>query len=164
MQFEFTKLKRWSTTMMFDCYFATQYKECFVFFGVPSGTSVATKEVNQVCTMSGCVTTLIEVDNEDGYIWSTMPHLTLQLLKTEDKYTKNSIQICGRYTSREEIKLFGIVTETMGPDCIYGNNYTAKSWTTSLAMPFSKWSENATFIAPATNQKVKIPSKFLATV
>ena len=164
MQFELRKLKRWSTTMKYDTYFATQYKECFVFFGVPTGTSVATKEVNQMCTMSGCVATLVEVDNEDGYIWSPMPHVTLQLLKTEDNYIEGSIQICGGYTSREEIKLLGIVTETMGPGYLNGDNYTPKHWTTSLAMPFSKWSENATFIAPAANQKVKIPSKFLAAV
>ena len=98
MQFELRKLKQWSTTMMFDTYFATQYKECFVFFGIPTGTSVATEKVNQVCTMSGCVATLVEVDNEDGYIWSPMPHLTLQLLKTEDRYIKSSMQICGGYT------------------------------------------------------------------
>ena len=91
--------------MKYDFYFATQYKEYFVFFGVPTGTSVATKEVNQVCMyMCGCVATLVEVDNEDGYIWSPMPHLTLQLLKADDKYTKGSIQICGGYTCREEIK------------------------------------------------------------
>ena len=151
--------------MMFDSYFATQYKECFVFFGVPTGTSVATKEVNQVCTMSGCVTTLVEVDNEDGYIWSPMPHLTLQLLKTEDKYDQGSIQICGGYTCREEIKVFGInIAERRDSFRRSLNDYTAKCWTTSLVIPFSKWSENTTSIEPAVTQEVKIPSKFLAAV
>ena len=147
--------------MKYDSYFTTQYKECFVFFGIPTGTSVATKEVNQVCTMSGCVTTLVEVDNEDGYIWSTMPHLTLQLLKNEDKFTKSSIQICGGYTCGEEIKVFGInIAETR--DFLWGppNDYIAKCWTTSLAIPFSKWSENTTSIESAVTQQVKIPSKF----
>ena len=49
--------------MMYDSYFATQYKECFVFFGIPTGMSVAETE-GQVCIMSGCVATLVEVDKE----------------------------------------------------------------------------------------------------
>ena len=100
--------------MMFDSYFATQYRESFVFFGIPTGTSVA-KEVNQVCTMGGCVATLVEVDNEDGYIWSPMPNLSIDLLKADhewDKLIEGSIQICGGYTCGEEIKVFGIVTDT----------------------------------------------------
>ena len=152
--------------MKYDSYFATQYKECFVFFGIPTGTSVATKEVNQMCTMSGCVATLVEVDNEDGYIWSTMPHLTLQLLKTEDKCNEGSMQICGGYTCGEEIKVFGIINTTVTETdwFVPVNYYTAKCWTTTLAMPFSEWSENTTSIEPAATQKVKIPSKFLAAV
>ena len=149
--------------MMFDSCFATQYKECFVFFGIPTGTSVA-KEVDEVCTMGGCVTTLVEVDSEDGYVWSAMPNLSIQLLKAErNKSIQRGIQICGGYTCGEEIKVFGIVTK-IGKDVFSSNDYTAKCWTTSLVMPFSKWSENATSLKPPATQEVKIPSRFLAAV
>ena len=148
--------------MMFDSYFATQYKGGFVFFGVPTGTSVATKEVNQVCTMSGCVATLTEVDKEDDYIWSAMPLLSIQLFTAEDKFTKRKIQVYGGYTCGEEIKMFGAIVETSNRGIYTTNDFTAKCWSTSLTKPFSKWSENATYIEPAT--QVKIPHKFLAAV
>lgn len=71
--------------MMYDSYFATQYKECFVFFGVPTGASVAETD-GQMCTLSGCVATLVEVDREDGYIWSPMPQLTLKEKALQEEY------------------------------------------------------------------------------
>ena len=145
--------------MTYDSYFATQYKECFVFFGVPTGTSVA-NEVNKACTMGGCVTTLVEMDSKDGCIWSIMPYLSVGLLKRENQHRTVTIQICGGYTCGKEIKLFGIISETSAFEM---DGYTAKCWTTSLEMPFSKWSESSTsIIKPST--EIKIPPIFLAAV
>ena len=73
--------------MMFDSFFTTQYRERFVFFGIPTGTSVVIKEVNQVFTMGGCVAALVEVADEGGCIWSAMPHLNTELLKKTKNLT-----------------------------------------------------------------------------
>ena len=53
--------------MKYDSYFATQYKDCFVFFGISAGASEA-KVDGQLCTISGCVATFVEVDKIDEYI------------------------------------------------------------------------------------------------
>jgi len=134
--------------MNFDYYFATQYKECFVYFGIPHGTSVAdskAKTDDQVCTMSGCVATIGELDRENGYIWSTMPQLSIQLQK------KGSIKVRGGYTCGERINILGIVDIPQAKDSKIGHGankrmgyrhkYTTKCWNTSLATPSSHWLE-----------------------
>ena len=150
--------------MKYDSYFATQYKECFVFFGIPTGTSVA-KVDDQPCTMGGCVATLVEVDRKDGYIWSPMPHLTLQLSKPGD--IAGSVELLGGYAYGEEIKLFGTIDEPKvdghfrGSKKVYKNNYTTKCWKTSLTIPFSCWSKStSTEFVPA----VKISPQYLVAV
>ena len=121
--------------MNFDQYFATQHKECFVYFGIPIGTSVAETD-DHVCTMTGCVATLVEVDRKDGCIWSLMPQLALQLQGGEKFYNKiESVHLCGGYSCEEEIRMLGLV------DGGYGN-YNPKWWTTSLTVPSLHWSEN----------------------
>ena len=165
MQFELRKLMRWSTTMKYDSYFATQYKDCFIFFGIPAGSSVA-KVDGQPCTMGGCVATLVEVDRKDGYIWSPMPHLTLQLSKPGDD-TAGSVEILGGYAYGEEIKLFGIVDKPKqtghfrGSKMTYKNDYTTKCWNTSLTIPFSCWSKSTSieFVPEA-----KISPQYLVAV
>ena len=148
--------------MMFDSYFATQYKGGFVFFGIPTGTSVAAMEDNQQFTMSGCVATLIEVDKEDDFIWSAMPHLSIQLVTAQIKFSKRGIKVYGGYTCGEEIKMFGAIVETLDRGIHTTNDFTAKCWSTSLTKPFSEWSENATYIEPAA--KVNMPHNVLAAV
>ena len=158
-----SKLKRWSITAKYDYYFATQYKDCFVFFGIPSGTSVAEVD-DQVCTMSGCVATLVEVDKEDGYIWSPMPQLSLQL-STKDNAVR-SVRMLGGFTCRDEIKVLSIITipepaanhlfRIRGSERCYVNNFVAKCWNTSLTKPFLCWSEETPTITPA-NYKFNIP-------
>lgn len=56
---ELKRLNQWGSSMKYDQYFATQYKECFVYFGIPVVTSEAETD-NRVCTMSGCVATLLK--------------------------------------------------------------------------------------------------------
>ena len=136
--------------MKYDHYFATQYKECFVYFGTTIGTSAAETD-DQVCTMGGCVATLVEVEKEDGYIWSSMPSLSLQLHKKGN--LTGTVKLCGGYTCGNEIKLFATVNELKSNN--YGNNYITKCWTTSLAKPSLQWTEN---IPPVTfPPHVKIP-------
>ena len=135
-----------------DSYFAIQYKDCFVYFGAASNTSLAETD-GQVSTMGGYVATLVELDREDGYIWSTMPQLQLH---NEENVTK-SVKVCGGYASGDKIKLFGIVyAQKKKP----GENYsfykcTTNCWTTSLTMPTSHWSEITT--TAAVDPKEKIP-------
>ena len=152
---------RWSTTMKYDSCFATQYKDCFIFFGIPTGTSVA-KVDGQTCNMGGCAATLVEVDRKDGYIWSTMPNLTLQLSKPGD--IAGSVELLGGYAYGEEIKLFATIDEPKEA-ChyhvgkrIYKSNYTTKCWNTSLIIPFSCWSKStSTEFVP----EAKISPKYL---
>ena len=139
-----------------DSYFAIQYKECFVYFGAASNASLAATD-GQVCTMGGYVATLVELDREDGYIWSTMPQLNLQL-HNEENVTK-SVKVCGGYASGDKIKLFSIVCEQRmrpGTICIPSHSCTINCWTTSLTVPTSHWSEITT--TTAVVPKVKIPS------
>ena len=56
--------------------------------------------------MSGYVTTLVELDREDDYIWSPMPQLNLQLHNEE--FVTETIKICGGYAYGCKIKLFSI--------------------------------------------------------
>ena len=130
--------------MTYDSCFATQYKKCFVFFGIPSGTNV-TKTFDQVCTLGGCIATVVEVDGENDYIWSAMPQLSLQ---------KGSLQLCGGFTCGEEIKMF--VSGFM-------EKYSTKCWDTCLTKPFSQWSENASPIAVSPQIKIS-PITCLAAV
>ena len=122
--------------MKYDQYFATQYKECFVYFGIPVGTSEAETD-NQPCTMSGCVATLVEVDKKDGYIWSSMPQLSLPLRKIGKGI--GTVKLCGGYTCGNEIALFATVNE---PKYNHGSDFITKCWTTTLAKPSLRWTEN----------------------
>ena len=106
--------------MKHEYHFAAQYKDCFVYFGIPIGTSEAETD-GQVCTMSGCVATLVEVDKEDGYIWSTMPPLGLQLYKKGNVI--GTIKLSGGYVSGSEIKLLATVNE---PKSDSTNNHIIK--------------------------------------
>ena len=137
--------------MTYDSYFATQYKDCFVFFGIPSGANVYVREAaNQRYTLGGgCVTTVVEVDREDDYIWSAMPQLSLQLLKPNSTV---SLQLCGGYTCGEEIKVFGIVLQDGG---LIFKSYTTRCWNTCLTRPFSEWSENTS--PTALSPQIKTP-------
>ena len=145
--------------MKYDFCFATQYKDCFIFFGIPTGTSIA-KVDSQSCNMGGCVATLVEVDRKDGYIWSPMPHLTLQLSKPGD--IAGSVEILGGYAYGEEVKLFGTIDEPKvdvyfrGSKTKYKNDYTTKCWNTSLTIPFSCWSS---IVVP----EAKISPKYLVS-
>ena len=66
-------------------YFATQYKEYFVFCSIQSGTNVV-ETTDQVSILSGCtcITNVVEVDREGGHIWSAIPQLSLQLCTEKD--------------------------------------------------------------------------------
>ena len=68
--------------------------------------------------------------------------------------------MCGGYTCREEIKVFGNISI---PTFVWGQyqacKYGTKCWTTSLTIPFMHWSKNDPTIALAP--QVKIPPKFL---
>ena len=143
---ELRKWKRWSTTVTYDSYFATQYKDCFVFFGNPNVT-------NQVCTLGGCIATVVEVDGEDDYIWSSMPQLSLK----KDNIV-GSLQLCGGFTCGEEIKMFGTI-DSGG----LMKEYSTKCWNTCLTKPFSQWSENALPIALSPRIKIS-PIMYLAAV
>ena len=88
-----------------DSYFAIQHKECFVYFGAASNASLAATD-GQVSTVGGYVATLVELDREDGYIWSSMPQLNLQLHNEE--FVTETVKICGGYAYGYKIKLFGI--------------------------------------------------------
>ena len=141
--------------MKYDHYFATQYKECFVYFGTTIGTSAAETD-DQVCTMGGCVAPLVEVDNENGYIWSSMPPLSLQLHK-EGNLT-GTVKLCGGYTCGNEIKLFATVNELKSNN--YGNNYITKYWTTSLAKPSLHWTENTPPVTFPPRGKARVPCMY----
>ena len=132
-----------------DSYFAIQYKECFVYFGASSTTALAAID-GQGCTMGGYVATLVELDREDGYIWSPMPQLNLQPHFEED--VTKSVKICGGYASGDKIKLFGIVSDQK---MYFASNCTTNCWTTSLTTPTSHWSEITT--TTAVVRKGKIP-------
>ena len=140
-----------------DSYFAIQHKECFVYFGAASNASLAATD-GQVSTVGGYVATLVELDREDGYIWSPMPQLNLQ--QRNDKNVTKTVKFHGGYASGDEIKMFGIVCEQKMPEksefkFSYLYHCTTNCWTTSITMPTSHWSEIA---ATDTNvPKGKIP-------
>ena len=89
--------------MKFNYFFAVQYQQCFIYFGIPYDTSVAAETGDQVYSMCGCVATLIEVDKEDSYIWSYMPQLYVKR-----KNIKANVKLYGGYVCGDRIKFFGI--------------------------------------------------------
>ena len=133
--------------MTYDSYFATQYKDYFVFCGIQTGTGVATT-TDQGCVLSGCIT---DVNREDGYVWSALPHLSVQLCN--DNSTVQSLQLCGGYTCGEEIKVFGTIYRIKRR---YKLKTIKKCWNTCLTMPFSQWSESTSSII-ALSPHVKVP-------
>ena len=110
--------------MKFNYFFAVQYQQCFIYFGIPYDTSVA-ETGDQVYSMCGCVATLIEVDKEDSYIWSYMPQLCVKR-----KNIKANVKLYGGYVCGDRIKFFGIES-----------GY--RSWVTSLTelKELPQWSE-----------------------
>ena len=135
--------------MKFDYFFATQYKQCFIYFGIKSGTSVA-KSDDHTCLLYGTSATLVEgVDKEDSYIWSPMPQMHLKLQIKEN--TKGSLRLCGGYADGQEIKMVGIVNV---PE-YYFRSYRTKGyyactvrvdcWATSLTTPSQceAWSQSS---------------------
>ena len=115
-----------------------------MYFGAASNASLAATD-GQVSTVGGYVATLVELDREDGYIWSTMPQLNLKPRKED--YVIKSVKVCGGYTSGDKIKLVGIVYEQKklpGPIRRPVGRCTTNCWTTSLTMPTSYWSEITT--------------------
>ena len=136
-----------------DSFFAIQYKECFVYFGAASVTSLAATD-GQVCTMGGYVATLVELDRKDGYIWSPMPQLNLQ--QGYGLNVTKSVKVCGGYASGDKIKLFGSVYEQRNNpgSTSFSSNCTTNCWTTSLTMPTSHWSEITTTTAVVPKGKI----------
>ena len=126
--------------MKFSYFFAVQHQQCFIYFGIPYDTSV----VGQMCTMSGCVATLIEIDKEDSYIWSYMPQLCVQLKLMKD------IQLHGGFVCGDEIKIFGTVKDTIHFGTVKDTIPGYKSWGTSLKKlkELPQWSEIAWPHAP----------------
>lgn len=137
--------------MKFDYFFATQYKQSFVYFGSEAGTTVAHKD-GDICTMNGCIATLVEgVNKEDSYVWSPMPQLSLRL-SVNDK-VNGSVKLCGGFApgDDEQIKMFGEINkpeysnQMLSSKGYYMSKVIPQSWTTSLTMPSqcSQWVEDA---------------------
>ena len=143
--------------MKYDSYFATQYKDCFVFFGIPTGTSEA-KVDGQLCTISGCVATFVEVEKIDEYIWSAMPELSLQLTRKPgfaNTEIAESVRLCGGFVYGEEIRaIVRYLPYSMK---------TTNCWSTSLKKPFSCWSESTPPIT-SSSQLIVPPIELLVAV
>ncbi|XP_065889219.1 uncharacterized protein [Dysidea avara] len=144
---DLNNIKRWNTSTKCDYFFATQYKQSFVYFGTAAGTTKAQKD-GDVCAMSGCVATLVEgVDKEDSYIWSPMPSLALRLCVNDNVH--GSAKLCGGYACGEEIKMFGELAKPEYSKQMFSSKgyYTSKVipqyWRTSLTEPSqcSQWSD-----------------------
>ena len=124
--------------MKFSSFFTIQYKQCFIHFGIPSGTSVAESE-NHNCKMYGRIGIPLEGVNKDSsYIWSAMPEMNLQLRMQGN--IKGSVKLCGGYVHGEEIRTVGIVFVPEYVTCRgLKSNYRSKSttycWATSLTTP-----------------------------
>jgi len=158
--------------MKFDYYFATQYKQCFVYFGIPAtaanniyttidsdtpppiSPSVLHGYGDHMHEINGHVVNVLETDQEDGYIWSYMPQLN-----------HNDVKLFGGYASGDKIKMFGIVKQTTNINdhttkigtkrprreqhSISTSTTNYKCWTTSLTNPSkSFWSESEFYYTP----------------
>lgn len=143
------QIKRWNTSMKFDYFFVTQYKQSFVYFGSDDGTTVAHKD-GDTCTMNGCIATLVEgVNNEDSYVWSPMPRHTVRLAVTDNVI--GNIKLCGGYASDEDIKMFGDISkpeysnQMLSSKGYYMSKVIPQCWATSLNMPSqcTQWVEDA---------------------
>ena len=144
-----SQIKRWNTSMKFDYFFATQYKQSLVYFGLDAGTTIAHKD-GSMCTMNGCVATLVEgVNKEDSYVWSPMPQLSLRLSVNDN--VNGSVKLCGGYASEEEIKMFGEISkpeysnQMLSSKGYYMSKVIPQQWNTSLLMPSlcKQWVEDA---------------------
>lgn len=77
------------------------------------------------------------MDKKDGYIWFSMPQLSLTLQKI--KMNIGTVKLCGGYTCGNEIAFFATVNE---PKYNRGSDFITKCWTTTLAKPSLRWTEN----------------------
>lgn len=135
--------------MKFDYFFATQYKQSFVYFGSDGGTTVANKD-GDLCTMNGCIATLVEgVNKEDSYVWSPMPQLSLRLSASDN--VNGNVKLRGGYAGDEEIKMFGEISkpeysnQMLSSKGYYMSKVIPQCWTTSLMVPSqcNQWTEDA---------------------
>ena len=142
------QIKRWNTSMKFDYFFATQYRQSFVYFGSDIGTTAANKD-GDICTMNGCIATVVEgVNKEDSYIWSPMPHHSLRLGITDN--VVGNVKLCGGYTSDKDIKMFGEISkpeyshQMFSSKGYYMSKVIPQCWTTSLTVPSqcNQWVED----------------------
>lgn len=99
--------------------------------------------------MNGYVASVVETDREDGYIWSQMPQLSVNLTS---KYTyqygyrgeieeiEEIVQLLGGFTYRNDIKMIG----WKGFEYKKSDPCTTMCWTTSLTVPSdsSQWLES----------------------
>jgi len=148
LQLDLNNIKRWNTSTKCDYFFATQYKQSFVYFGSAASTTKAQKD-GDVCVMAGCVATLVEgVDKEDCYIWSPMPPLTLRLCVNDN--VQGCAKLCGGYACAEDIKMFGELTkpeyskQMLSSKGYYTSKVVPQYWSTSLTDPSKcgQWSES----------------------
>ena len=134
--------------MKFDHFFATQYKQCFIYCGIPDTHDTSIDKRSTI--LSGCVAAIVETDKEDGYIWSHMPQLSIQFPEEYD-----SVQLLGGLVSGDEIKLIGMICPTItrahqAKSSKMHKSYqkqlepVTKCWTTSLTTPsnFARWFES----------------------
>lgn len=137
---QFANSHRWNPGMKFSYFFAVKYQQSFVYFGIPSNKTKADTEEFK-CTMGGFIATLV-VDREDGYIWSNMPELNLQLKRIGN--VRGGVQLYGGYVCGDQIEMLGRINtpKPCGSRVVsYKNESTDKSWVISLT-DLSKWSES----------------------
>ena len=102
----------------------------------------------QVCTMSGCIATLLEVDKDGSYNWYSLPQLNVELNVINEK-----VQLCGGYICGNKMKVFGTLTK---PET---HLTETKCWTRPLSMPpapsqHDSWSITAQPIAHTNSSLV----------
>ena len=134
--------------MKFDYFFATQYRQSFVYFGSDGGTIVAHKD-GDICTMNGCIATLVDgVSKENSYVWSPMPQHSIRLAITDNVI--GNIKLCGGYAGDEDIKMFGEISQPeysnqmLSSKGYYMSKVIPQCWATSLMMPSqcNQWGED----------------------
>ena len=125
--------------MKFDYFFATQYRQSFVYFGSDTGTTIADKD-GSTCTMNGCIATVVEgVDDEDCYVWSPMAQLNVRLSVNDN--VNGTIKLCGGYACDEKIKMFGELSkpeyssQMLSSKGYYMSKVVPQYWVTSLSTP-----------------------------
>ena len=104
--------------MKCDCFFATQYKQSFIYFGAAANSSTTTviqtkNGMKDVMYGYGCSATFVNgLTKEEPYIWSSIPQLTLDSFGPFESYGScydRTLCIYGGYASGEKIKIFGEV-------------------------------------------------------